>query len=328
VPLRIKVNRTSSVPAFRQIVEKISAEIEAGGLAPGRKLPTERGLALSLGVARGTVTRAYEELCRTGAIEVLQGKGSFVKARAGGPTKGRGERAAGLISSLIDGLSDLRFTHAEMRTMVDLAIREREERHGALAVAAVDCNPETLGMFERQIGLLSRVSVRKFLLSDLSADPRAASRLEAFDLVLTTSTHAAELAGLAPGQREKIVAVGVSPSQDTVLRLASVKPDQPVGVTCESRQFLAIIEARLREMHFTGPFSVLFAPREPGALAGFLRERLLLIVPPGYAAGLTREEARALEEFSQRGGAVIPFDYQIEKGSLAHVESRIGALLG
>ena len=119
----------------------------------------------------------------------------------------------------------------------------------------------------------------------------------------------------------------MAPSQDTVLRLASARPDQEVGVTCESRQFLSIIETRLREMHFTGPVSVLFTPREPGALAEFLRARLLLIVPPGYAAGLTREEARALEEFSQRGGAVVPFDYQIEKGSLAHVEARIGALL-
>jgi GntR family transcriptional regulator len=309
-------------------VEGIASQIASGKLATGLKLPTERDLAGSLKVARGTVTRAYEELARTGAIEVLQGKGSFVRAAAAAPqAKGRPEKAADLIARLVDGLAELRFTHAEMRTMVDLAIREREERHGALAVAAVDCNPETLGMFERQIGLLSRVSVRKFLLSELSAHPRAARRLEGFDLVLTTSTHAAEIARLVPGRRESIVAVGVAPSQETILRLAAVKPDQPVAVTCESSQYLAIIEARLREMHFTGPFEVLFTPRAPGALAGFLQGRLLLVVPPGYAAGLSREEVRALEEFSQRGGTIVAFDYQIEKGSLAHVEDRIGRLL-
>lgn len=324
---RIRLDRKSGVPAFRQIVDQVSSRIASGAIAPGARLPTERELAAALKVARGTVTRAYEELERTGAIEVLQGRGSFARAPAPAGTGGRAEKAAALIAGLIDGLAEMRFTPAQMRTMVDLAIREREERHGALAVAAVDCNPETLGMFERQIGLLSRVSVRKFLLSELAADPRAAGKLSGFDLVLTTATHAAELAALAPASRERIVAVGVAPSQETVLRLASVKPDQPVGVTCQSRQYLAIIEARLREMRFTGPFDVLFTPRRAGALAEFLRGRLLLVVPPGYAAGLTREEARALEEFSQRGGTVVAFDYQIEKGSLAHVESRIGALL-
>jgi GntR family transcriptional regulator len=327
VPLRIKVNRKGRVPAFKQIVEQITTDIGSGQLTPGQKLPPERELAESLAVARGTVTRAYEELARLNLIEVVQGRGSFVKARSGDGDRGRGGKAAGMISSLIDGLAELRFTHSEMRTMVDLAIREREERHGALAVAAVDCNPETLGMFERQIGLLSRVSVVTFLLSDLARDPRAGVRLESFDLILTTTTHAAELSLLAPAQKQNIVAVAVSPSQETVLRLASAKPDQAVGVMCRSRQFLSIIESRLRQMRFTGPFQVLFTPREPGALAEFLRSRLLLVVPPGYAADLSREEARALEEFTQRGGAVVPFDYQIEKGSLAHVEERIGALL-
>jgi GntR family transcriptional regulator len=328
MPFRIKINKTSRLPASKQIMERIVAGVSAGELLPGQKLPTERELAGSLGVARGTVARAYEELRRAGTIEVVQGRGSFVSARAARPARGRGEKAAEFIGTLIDGLADLRFTHAEMRTMIDLAIREREERHGALAVAAVDCNPETLGMFERQIGLLSRVSVRKYLLSDLISDPEAGQRLAGFDLILTTSTHYAELSALAPGAREKIAQVAVSPSQETVLRLASVKPDNPIGVMCESRQFLSIIEARLREMRITGPIAALFAPREPGALSAFLRERRLLVVPPGYAAGLSREEARALEEFTHGGGTIVPFDYQIERGSLVYVEQRIGELLG
>ena len=328
MPFKIRIDRKNPLPAFRQIMERIAAGVSAGELLPGQKLPTERELAGSLGVARGTVARAYEELRRAGAIEVVQGRGSFVSARAVQPARGRGEKAAELIGSLVDGLAELRFTHAEMKTMIDLAIREREERHGALAVAAVDCNPETLGMFERQIGLLSRVSVRKYLLSDLARDPEAGQRLAGFDLIITTSTHHAEISALAPGAKEKIAQVAVSPSQETVLRLASVKPDNPIGVMCESRQFLSIIEARLREMRITGTIAALFPPREAGALSAFLRERRLLVVPPGYAAGLSREEARALEAFTHGGGTIVPFDYQIERGSPVYVERRIGELLG
>ena len=327
MPLKIRIDRKSRIPAFRQIIDAVSSQIGEGRLAAGLRLPTERELAASLKVARGTVTRAYAELVRQGMIEVLQGRGTFVKARTESGEPGRSGKAAALIAGLVDGLSELRFTHPEMRTMVDLAIREREERHGALAVAAVDCNPETLGMFERQIGLLSRVMVAKILLSDLQGDPKAAGRLAGFSLVLTTTTHAAELAGLAPALKDRIAAVAVSPSQDTVLRLAAARPDQPVGIACRSAQFLKIITGRLREMHFTGPFDSLFAPREPGSLAAFLAGRVLLVVPPGFTADLTREEARALEEFTHRGGSLVVFDYQVEKGSLAWVESRVGALL-
>jgi DNA-binding transcriptional regulator YhcF (GntR family) len=327
MPFKIKIDKKSPIPASRQITERISDGIASGELSPGQKLPTERGLAGSLGVARGTVTRAYEELRRAGRLEVVQGRGSFVSARAGLPAKGRGEKAGSLIGSLIDGLADLRFTHPEMRTMIDLAIREREERHGSLAVAAVDCNPETLGMFERQIGLLSRVSVRKYLLADLVRDPDAGKRLAGFDLILTTSTHYGELSALAPGARDKIAQVAVAPSQETVLRLAAVKPDTAIGVMCESKQFLSIIEGKLREMRITGPIAALFPPRVAGALSTFLRGRGLLVVPPGYAAGLTREEARALEAFTHGGGTIVPFDYQIERGSLVYVEKRIGELL-
>jgi hypothetical protein len=35
----------------------------------------------------------------------------------------------------------------------------------------------------------------------------------------------------------------------------------------------------------------------------------------------------AVQEFTQRGGKVITFDYQIERGSLLYVEERISQLL-
>jgi hypothetical protein len=62
-------------------------------------------------------------------------------------------------------------------------------------------------------------------------------------------------------------------------------------------------------------------------LAEFLRDRSLLIVPPAGRASPSREETRALEEFTGRGGLVVFFDYQIDRGSLVHVEERIGSIL-
>lgn len=262
--IQIKIDKKRAVPAFRQIVEKIAALIGEGSLKPGHKLPTERELAESLGLARGTITRAYVELEQAGLITRMQGRGSTVSGLPEAAGQGRKEKAAALITALVEKLDRLRFSLPEMKVMIDLAIREREEKLLSLNVAAVDCNPETLGSFERQIGMLSHVSVRTYLLDELARDPDPARRLGEFDLVLTTTTHHPQLVAMAPRLSERILAVAVSPSRETVMQLATVKPGQAIGVLCESRQFLAIIGGRLKEMRIAGPLDALFPPGRRG----------------------------------------------------------------
>jgi hypothetical protein len=239
----------------------------------------------------------------------------------------RKEKAVALIADLVEKLDHLRFPLPEMKVMIDLAIREREEKLSSLSIAAVDCNPETLGSFERQIGMLSHVSVRTYLLDQLARGPDPDRRLAEFDLVLTTTTHHHQLTAMAPRISDRILAVAVSPSRETIMCLATLRPSQPIGVLCESKQFLSIIAGRLKEMRILGPLEALFSPRPQGTLTEFLRHRSLLIVPPAGRAAPSREEARALEAFTGQGGLVVVFDYQIDRGSLVYVKERIQSIL-
>jgi DNA-binding transcriptional regulator YhcF (GntR family) len=323
----IKIDKSKPTPIFRQIIQEIEQAINNGSLKTGERLPTERELAVSLAVARGTVTRAYAELTNEGRIDRVQGRGSIVSGQAAPERSGRKERAQSLIRGLVDALTGMKLSFPEMKAMVDLAITEREEALATLSVAAVDCNPETLGMFERQIGLLSRVSVRTYLLDDLARDRDPGARLRDFSLILTTTTHHRDLCALAPELKALIVPVSVSPSRETILRLASVGPGQGIGVLCESRKFFSIVQLQLRDLRIQGPLDALFPPRAPGALAEFIRERKALILSPGEQAATSREEARALQAFTERGGNMVTFDYQIERGSLARVEERINEIV-
>jgi GntR family phosphonate transport system transcriptional regulator len=70
--------RQEGVTVWRQIAEKLRAEIEAGDPSPGGRLPTEADLAQRFGVNRHTVRRALEELSRAGLLRIEQGRGSFV----------------------------------------------------------------------------------------------------------------------------------------------------------------------------------------------------------------------------------------------------------
>ena len=72
------VTPTPGVALWRQIADTLQAEIAAGRLAAGARLPTEAGLAARFAVNRHTVRRALEELSRDGLVTVEQGRGSFV----------------------------------------------------------------------------------------------------------------------------------------------------------------------------------------------------------------------------------------------------------
>jgi len=118
--------------------------IHEGRLKPGDKLPTERELASQLNIARGTVKKAYEVMARDGLIETTQGRGTFVSSRQDIIPTGRKERAQKIIDNLLDELRELNFSYQEIRTFVELAIIQREEKLENFNVAIIDCNPRKL----------------------------------------------------------------------------------------------------------------------------------------------------------------------------------------
>ena len=74
----ITVNLGSATPPYEQIRAQISQLIALGTLAPGTRLPTVRSLAADLGIAAGTVARAYRELEQSGLIETRRRNGTVV----------------------------------------------------------------------------------------------------------------------------------------------------------------------------------------------------------------------------------------------------------
>ena len=74
----IVLDQTSELPPYEQIRAGIAAQVDAGTLWAGDRLPTVRRLAEDLGVAANTVARAYRELEAAGVIETRGRAGSFV----------------------------------------------------------------------------------------------------------------------------------------------------------------------------------------------------------------------------------------------------------
>lgn len=74
----LHVDHDAPTPPFEQICRGIVAQISAGTLAPGQRLPPVRALAAELGVAANTAARAYRELEQAGVLVTRGRHGTFV----------------------------------------------------------------------------------------------------------------------------------------------------------------------------------------------------------------------------------------------------------
>src|SRR6188474_1680518 len=85
--LNVRINRKRPESMTRQIREQLNTLIEAGELAAGTLLPSERELANTLKVARNVVRGAYEQLMDAGQLRSEGRKGRSVSSRSGGSKK-------------------------------------------------------------------------------------------------------------------------------------------------------------------------------------------------------------------------------------------------
>ena len=88
---KIRIDLSSQVPAYRQIVDAIRVLLVDGAKRPGSDLPSVRQLAMELGVHFNTVGEAYRQLAEEGWLDLRHGRGARVIAR-GAPAAASPER--------------------------------------------------------------------------------------------------------------------------------------------------------------------------------------------------------------------------------------------
>src|SRR5271170_6407466 len=79
--LPIVLDSKSQDRLFIQLSKVLKERILAGTIPAGASLPATRDLANALGVSRGTIVKAYEDLLAQGYLESTVGSGTFVSKR-------------------------------------------------------------------------------------------------------------------------------------------------------------------------------------------------------------------------------------------------------
>ncbi len=117
--LRIDLSRP--VPPYEQLRTQIAGLVAAGRLPPGGRLPSVRQLAGDLGLAPGTVARAYTELEAAGVISTRQRGGTFV-ATTPATDGGRQRALAAAADSFVGRARELGMSDDAAETAVREAI--------------------------------------------------------------------------------------------------------------------------------------------------------------------------------------------------------------
>ncbi|GAA1148193.1 GntR family transcriptional regulator [Ornithinicoccus hortensis] len=78
--MRWQVDPSAAAPLYEQVASSVRAEMVAGRLDRGDRLPSAKLVAASLDINLHTVLRAYQQLRDEGLIELRRGRGAVVTA--------------------------------------------------------------------------------------------------------------------------------------------------------------------------------------------------------------------------------------------------------
>lgn len=122
----LRVDTDSPVPPYEQIRAQVTTMVATEVLPSGTRLPSIRQLANDLGLAAGTVARAYRELEQAGVIATKGRSGTFVlhKRPSRPPETASGQLARAARAFAIEatqlGVSDTEALTAARRALAEL----------------------------------------------------------------------------------------------------------------------------------------------------------------------------------------------------------------
>ena len=99
---------------YKSLVDTFAADIRAGRLPPGTRLPTHRQLATTEKLALVTASRVYAELEAMGLVSGETGRGTFVRETSLPPSQGIHQPAVAV------GMVDLNFNYPSVPGQADL----------------------------------------------------------------------------------------------------------------------------------------------------------------------------------------------------------------
>lgn len=316
--LNYHIDPALSIPIYQQLVDEIRAAIRQGELSAGDQLPTVQDLAQQLGIARGTIKRAYDELEREKLLEKVQGRGTFVSWQPAA-SGNRKDQAMACIDDALDQLEQMGFSMHEINIFLNLKLRQRAERLSNVKVAVVECNPENLSQLSEQLRSVEGIEVCSYLVDTILAYPYHLT--EDMDLIVTSTEHAAQLARLIPDSK-RMVRIALRLTTRCFSRILRIRSNARVGILSGSQRFGQVLRNTCQSYNHSLTLTDcrVFSPELD--LDAFLEDKDVVLVPKDYEKYCSRLEESRLQSFAAHK-RLISCAYEMDEGSFLYLEERV-----
>lgn len=316
-----RIDPNLNIPIYQQLVDAIRADIKKGALPDGTQLPTVQTLAEELGIARGTIKRAYDLLAQQGLVQLVQGRGTFVSYQPLSAAS-RKEQAMAAIDGLLDQLEDMGLPMSEIGIFVNLKLRQRAEQLSRINIAVVECNPESLARLSHQLRKLEQVEVFSYLLQTIEEYPYKLD--EDLDLIVTTLEHAEFLQNVVP-DRKKIARIALRLSPKSMAQLVKLPAGETLGILTCSKRFGDLLYTACEHYADQPELAQPELFSQDLDIPNFFHDKTAVLVPKDWETYCTDSQCRAIHMYA-RQHMLIPCCYEMDEGSLLYLQEKISRL--
>lgn len=319
--IKYRINFESQVPIYQQLVDEIRSAIKLGDLSSGQQLPTVMQLAEELGLARGTIKRAYDELERQGLVEKGQGRGTFVCYQTQ-TSDSRKDQAMNAIDNMLDQMEELGFSMTEIGIYLNLKMRERENSFANVRVGVVECNPEILSHVSEQLRALEGIELYSYLLGHVKDYPYNLE--EEVDLVVTTVEHADYVQSIL-SNRKKCARIVLRLSPKSMAQIVKLQAGESVGIVGCSHKFGHLLYSACGSYTEQVTINAPLDHEKIADVSAYLKGKTTVLVPGNYEKHLDTATVQVLNEFEKKNN-LIACTYEMDEGSFLYLRERITRL--
>lgn len=330
----IRIGRESNISIADQIANQLLGFILHGDLDPGERLPPERDLAEYLGVSRGTVKRAYAKLVQSQAIDMRQGSGSYVLKNGHVLEQNQKKEAAGIIAAAFERLRGMGLSEKEILNLVNLQSlgATREGGIQKVMIMVVSNNHDILSELEQQLSYLTDSTPFLFTMSFLTLDTIAGSgdpvqMLMAYDMIIVTSIDYPQILRMSPMVKNKVVEASLSPRTRTLVRLSALPADSRISVIYRTTVFRDMVLGSLVSLDFRRENIFCYLDTEYNPAHHYDNGVSVVVNFNESPVFLDPAFTGRNEEFLNRDGVIMRYEYQLDRSALVYIEDRIQKLL-
>jgi GntR family transcriptional regulator len=287
IPIRLRVDAHSPIPIRWQLSEQLKHLIEGGGIPRDQALPSIRELAGFLGINPNTVTRAIEDLKRSGHVEARRGKGVFVAAAS--PTRPSLTHREGFLKDTVIRAAALGMTPDDVAvgvlTLAGVGVAALRE---AAEVLLIECSAAELDFFGRELEAHLPVRVVKVLLKDLGTTVRRQARAAHWAAAVTSFGHLPEVERRLEGQGVPVLALLAEAHLETLQRLAQLPAGTRVGVVSAAVETAHALEHSIAAAALPNIVRIETCPVQESALRRLARRVSAVVCSTSAAARVQR----------------------------------------